>query len=551
MPRSNHQRGSVQSSVDVAQAGMICTAAVIFTAVLLFLLSDRADAAAASPGDMVLVPAGEAIVGTSEEEARRLAAEYDVHPGLFQLESPRRTIRLPAFWIDRFPVTNAQFAEFCKATKRPSPWGKGGVPAELANRPVGGVDWAAAAAYAQWAGKRLPTAEEWEKAARGTDGRLYPWGNEWKEDATRIHDPRSPRTEPLTTPVGSFPQGASPYGVMDLSGNVAEWTATAAATPDPVRHWAWYVVKGASAAQSQRYHFRCAAQALSAHQSRRHPWLGFRCAKDASGAAQAQTPTIPAGKPLSPAPIPAGPRADLYGKEPIRFQGGAIVKVPYFPDSTFGLSLPEQVGAEGLPFGWSMPHTRTPWQVTDDGRRAAYEATFTGVAWMQVVLEAGLDAVDFTIKIRNLTGKPFTGVASNTCFQGWHSPYFDDSEQVRTLVYTDEGPTCALLMAGFSKGEPLHRGWSVALPGEPAPRGGSRVRLPIMATVSNDGQWIIAQAYAEATSVAGNAHYSCLHVRPKWPDIPAGETRELTGKLYFLRGGPQELLARWKRDFAK
>jgi hypothetical protein len=72
-----------------------------------------------------------------------------------------------------------------------------------------------------------------------------------------------------------------------------------------------------------------------------------------------------------------------------------------------------------------------------------------------------------------------------------------------------------------------------------------------MATASNDGRWIIAQAYAEGATIAGNAHYSCLHVRPKWPDIPSGETRALTGKLYFLQGGAQELLARWKKDFAK
>lgn len=138
-----------------------------------------------------------------------------------------------------------------------------------------------------------------------------------------------------------------------------------------------------------------------------------------------------------------------------------------------------------------------------------------------------------------------------TCFQGWRSPYFEDSEVVRTFIFTDEGPTCALRMPPFNKGEPLHRGWNVAATGQTAPRGGNAVRLPIMATVSNDGRWIIAQAYAEGVSVAGNAHYSCLHSRPKWPDIPVGEERALTGKLYFLQGGPQELVARWKKDFGQ
>ena len=72
-----------------------------------------------------------------------------------------------------------------------------------------------------------------------------------------------------------------------------------------------------------------------------------------------------------------------------------------------------------------------------------------------------------------------------------------------------------------------------------------------MAVVSRDRQWIVAQAYAEGVSVASNAHYTCLHVRPRWPDIPSGEERSVKGKIYFLHGGPTELLARWKRDFPR
>jgi len=510
-------------------------------------------------GDMVYIPAGSFVMGTSEEEAQRLAGQYAVHPGLFLLEAPKRTVELKAFWIDRFPVTNAQYAAFCKATGRRPP----SVPQDQAEHPIANVGWESADAYARWAGKRLPTAEEWEKAARGADGRLYPWGNEWDDEATRIHDPRSPRTEALATPVGCFPRGASPYGVLDLCGNVAEWTATAASPPDPVRKWAWYVVKGASAAQSQRYHFRSAAVALTAHQSRAHPWLGFRCARDAEGPPPAKT-APPITLPASPreassesrlqavfGALPAGPREDLYLKEPIRLEAGPTIRVPYFPDGSFGMSLPEQVGAAGLPFGWSMKHTRSPWRMADDKTRAEYEAAFEHTAHMRVTVVAVLDHVDFTIALKNLTDKPFTAVQSNTCFQGWRSPYFEDSEQARTFIFTDDGPTCALQMPGFSKGEPLHRGWGIAAPGQPAPRGGNLARLPLMLTVSNDRQWLIAQAYAEGVTVAGNSHYSCLHVRPKWSDIPPGEERSLTGKLYFLKGGPEVLLERWKKDFGR
>ena len=95
-------------------------------------------------------------------------------------------MHLKAFYIDRFPVTNQQFAEFCRATGTAKPWyWKGGkIPDGLEDCPVVDLGWPTADKYAKWAGKRLPTAEEWEAAARGTDGRLYPWGNDWDEQAT-------------------------------------------------------------------------------------------------------------------------------------------------------------------------------------------------------------------------------------------------------------------------------------------------------------------------------------------------------------------------------
>jgi hypothetical protein len=77
------------------------------------------------------------------------------------------------------------------------------------------------------------------------------------------------------------------------------------------------------------------------------------------------------------------------------------------------------------------------------------------------------------------------------------------------------------------------------------------MRLPLMAVRSRDRQWIIAQAYVEGVSVANNAHYTCLHVRPRWPDIPPGEETTVTGKVYFLKGGLDELLARWRADFQR
>jgi formylglycine-generating enzyme required for sulfatase activity len=517
--------------------------------------------------DMVYIPAGEFLMGTSEEEAQRLREQYDVHPTLFLGETPERTVHVEAFWIDRFPVTNAQYKRFVDATGHRPPHGWQGrqFPEGMGNYPVAGVGWHAADAYARWAGLRLPTEAEWEKTARGTGGRTYPWGDQWRDDATRRDDPRWPQSRALTTPVGAFPAGASPYGVMDLAGNVAEWTSTPSQPPDPERNWAWYVVKGAGAALGQPYNFRCAARNFSAHTSRWHTWLGFRCAKNAADkpppvagdrqtvAAKARLREIPEVPPVEPV---EGPRRELFGKEPIRVEpragaAGVVFHVPYFPEGRFTSFVPEQAGAAGVPLAWAAKHEGIRWDQKPDGA-CEYVCTFTGKAQMRVTLVPEPDCVGFTIAIRNLTEEPFTGVHTNTCFNVHASPYFENPERTRSYVWTDAGPTCMLEMPiAHRSGEPLHGGWGVARPDQEAPVGGNLVRRPIIAIASRDAQWIIAQAYGEGTSVATNAHYSCLHARPRWPDVPPGEERSVTGKYYFLRGGTEELLERWKADFEK
>ena len=167
---------------------------------------------------MVLIPTGNFLMGTSEEQ---LAAWMNAHPNDNRpdlvVELPQHSVFLDAFYIYKYDVTVAEFRVFCQATRRAMPlapsWGWQDAHPIL-------VNWNDAAAYAKWAGAALPTEAQWEKAARGVDGRIYPWGDIWDDAKCNFNGGQNPAK---TSPVGSFPAGASPYGVMDMVGNVFQW----------------------------------------------------------------------------------------------------------------------------------------------------------------------------------------------------------------------------------------------------------------------------------------------------------------------------------------
>ena len=206
-----------------------------------------AESATTSPIDrmmMVHVPAGPFTMGSSEEQIDYALAncihdvpDYECLRSWFISEQPARLVTLGEYWIDRTEVTNTAFAVFLNDVDAPEDqmegplltWssasrleytdGEWHVKPPYAEHPIAGVTWYGAQAYCEWAGRRLPTEAEWEKAARGTDGRIFPWGN---DDATCLLANYGGCVGE-TTPVGSYPNGTSPYGAVDMAGNVWEW----------------------------------------------------------------------------------------------------------------------------------------------------------------------------------------------------------------------------------------------------------------------------------------------------------------------------------------
>jgi eukaryotic-like serine/threonine-protein kinase len=213
---------------------------------------------------MVFVPDGIVLVGALiDDEA------------VFTSEKPINAVKTSAFYIDRFPVTIKQFMQFLRETNYDYPH-KETLDSRYDNHPIVNITWYDALTYARWAGKRLPLEIEWEKAARGTDGRKYPWGNIWDREKLNCALLGSLRT----TPVGLFPKGSSPYGCQEMVGNVWEWTldsfsnypyrgpSTKKSEPISVRGGSW---------KSGKRECRCTAREKS------DPLLftadlGFRCA---------------------------------------------------------------------------------------------------------------------------------------------------------------------------------------------------------------------------------------------------------------------------------
>ncbi|NOY72659.1 MAG: formylglycine-generating enzyme family protein [Gammaproteobacteria bacterium] len=229
------------------------------------------------PNEMIAIPAGAFIKGTHNRQPD---------------EGPQHTVNTDAYLIDKYEVSNLQYAKFNKETKRKSPrhFRNRTYPPGKVDHPVVYVSWFDADAYCRWAGKRLPTDSEWEKAARGLDARIFPWGDQFAVEKSNT----PVRWEAIglfgdTTPVGSFSEGVSVFGLHDTSGNVWEWTASwyeaypGNTTPSESYGKRYKTLKGGSWFDCSFY--KCGISAPTFNRaffapSTKNDSFGFRCAKD-------------------------------------------------------------------------------------------------------------------------------------------------------------------------------------------------------------------------------------------------------------------------------
>ncbi|MHC4182267.1 MAG: formylglycine-generating enzyme family protein [Planctomycetota bacterium] len=193
------------------------------------------------PEGMVLIPEGLFLMGSTKQDIDKLLElDRNIEAVRLDNEIPQREVSLSTYLIDKYPVTNAEYKKFIESdgygqkvfwsdagwqyVSQSHPLENGDADNILSGEgdcPAVNVSWYEAEAFAKWAGKRLPTEAEWEKAARGTDGRIYPWGNTFEKTNLNCSEVKNEKP----TPVTKYPQGQSAYGCFDMAGNVWEWTA--------------------------------------------------------------------------------------------------------------------------------------------------------------------------------------------------------------------------------------------------------------------------------------------------------------------------------------
>lgn len=279
---------------------------------LVFALSSVSAAAEQKSVEMIYIPAGEFIMGSEGTDRTKMGGIIAVD------EIPQQRVSLKAFYIDKYEVTNIRYKAYLDSLKVegitafshyddegipiPDRWSVEDYPEGEGYYPVVDVDWYMSNRYCQAQGKRLPTEAEWEKAARGTDGRLYPWGEDYQVGYSnnREHWEKLGRKVYNTVPVGTFEKDVSPYGVHDMAGNVLEWTSSlyraypGSTLERDIFKREVYVLRGGAYnsllfefGRTTSRHYRSPTDSRAAHADWHSDMnIGLRCARDATGDAK-------------------------------------------------------------------------------------------------------------------------------------------------------------------------------------------------------------------------------------------------------------------------
>jgi formylglycine-generating enzyme required for sulfatase activity len=493
---------------------------------------------------MVLIPSRKGVVGTSTAQREELAKRFDCHPTWLGDDITRHEVQLPAFWIDRHPVTNAQYLAFVEATGhvRPSWWARwGGVfPAEYADHPVVGVSGQDAIAYSLWVGKRLPSAEEWECAAGNREGAVFAWGNTWPGPLKLRREPRASWELPGTRPVGSGDCGRSATGVEDFAGQTLEW----ASDIRPHHGVQFQLMKGASWFHEDPLSYRTAS-GWYAYEGWRSGFTGFRCALDGK-----QEPP-PARKSQSGKTVSTRAAREQFAAAPtpgpitLNAAGGTSrhlsIRVPRFGPEALSLSAPETIIWNG---NGVMTWRKTPdmtWTV-QTSTKAAYEMRFDELRVESLFL-AGDDCVQQRFTAVNLVQRAGS-FHTSSCFNLQSHPQFYDCEQLRTYALDATGKFVPLRR--LSRGGDCVR-W---ITGPSLTELGDRVPCAVLAVVSRDGRSVIASGRAgenASFSVATNAMFTCLHT-DSTVQVPGAGQVTTQQFFWFLDGSLDDLLRRASRD---
>ncbi|MGD0090471.1 MAG: SUMF1/EgtB/PvdO family nonheme iron enzyme [Planctomycetota bacterium] len=459
---------------------------------------------------MVRVPAGWFVFGMTEKQKLAAAEREQIHPDQLHFHTRAARLATPEFWIDKYPVTRAQFLRFVHETgHRVQRCGWEAGWSELVDLerlddpqrlccPVVGVNSEDARAYARWAGKRVPTEVEWEKAARGTDGRLYPWGQEFR--------PVAPRGGCLTLdsalPVGARPALASPYGAEDMKGGVLEWVQTLfpPVAPDGTTFDENSFILAGSSILHRRPASHLAASRWSWSQSMRVYDSGFRCVSDTPPPAPAVPYVPPQVDLVRAAPI----LPELYSRQTIRLEPMPCstfkIRPPWFPEGMWVVDIPEGhwgpfPGANDWPY---QPEAvwKTPWQASSDHARLEYSRS-QGDQALTVTITAEGDLVRCRIVPRNIGAINLGSICVKNL-----SPQF--SSQERLTQHRIKGKRLAPVSAlPLDPHTAAALGWSA----------GSALPHGALVMKALEGQGFVAVLGAQGCVSGGNGWPHCVHLR--------------------------------------